>query len=86
MAIQKQVSLNWSRLLGFDQLSKPSETDDRSGVKTLGLSPRISGKIGRKGPRIGAKLSTKIGTKIGVKIGAKIGAKVGFKSVSGSRP
>ena len=82
MATQKQVRLNWSRLLGFDQVGKPTETGDRSAMTVSGLSPRISGKGGRKAPKIGAK----IGHKIGLKIGAKSGTKIGFKPAPGSRP
>jgi hypothetical protein len=66
----QRISLDWSQLLGFDQLHRDAVTPQAAVGAKVGLKPTASldGTLSR----------TRIGTKAGVK-GGRIGAKVGVK-------
>ena len=85
MTKQEGSCLDWTRLLGFDQV------DRKDVVKSLSFSKlgaKVSAKPGFK-PMTLSKLGAKVGEKRGdkptlslSKLGAKVGVKVGLKPIS----
>ncbi len=67
----RKVALDWSRLLGFDQVDasacQPGDIRD----------PRLSGLHAKEGIKTGPKIGQKAGSKLGVKAGVKPGIKFG---------
>ena len=67
--MKARIQLDWSRLLGFDQVDKGREPAANSRI-----APKISVKPGIK-PSLGPAL----GNRIGARICGKLGSKGGFK-------
>jgi hypothetical protein len=84
---KKQVVLDWSRLLGFDQASERNPAAPQISDARLG---KLGSKVGSKGCTVrrdagAAGLRSAIGAKVGSKPVvharlARVGAKVGFKT------
>ena len=56
----KRVVLDWSRLLGFDQIARPGKVESKpTGARMTKVGP----KVGEKPPERFAKIGAKVGIK-----------------------
>lgn len=58
--------LDWSRMLGFEQITEVRESFRHEAPGGLGA-------------KVGTKTGSKVGEKVGVKLGQKVGVKLGVK-------
>lgn len=75
--IQLGIQLDWSRMLGFDQVSA-SRDATRTRLAKVGLKPMTVGSAGALASEESASPSASRAA-LGHRIGVKIGAKPGFK-------
>ncbi len=81
MSSENAVTLDRTRLLGFDKVPAPSADEivvRADASKGLALGVKIGGKPGTKSRTVAAKLGSKAGTKSRT-LGAKLGSKAGVK-------
>jgi len=75
----RKIVLDWSRLLGFDQITARSAAAAELSDPRLA---RLGSKVGSKGCSVRGDAAVlrdarmaKVGSKVGIKIGAKVGVK-----------
>jgi hypothetical protein len=82
--VKDRIQLDWSRLLGFDQLSEGQRLESsglaKSGSKQRAANGALSSSVGSKPLAIEAKVSVKAASPaLGHRVSAKIGSKPGIK-------
>jgi hypothetical protein len=78
--VKDRIQLDWTRLLGFDQIAASRGRDGTRLVKA-GLKPMSVESAGALGSKTGFKPNGP-NAALGHRIGAKIGSKPGFKPLS----